>query len=429
MAIRPEIALGVRVPDVGQTFSNILLNTERFDKIRQERSEAPIRQRLLEAQTGAAEAAVPTGQERFNQDEINRISSLAQGASEIIPDLQAGNVDRVRATLQRRGAALDQANIPRNDTDEAIGLLETNPQELLRVSQQAVKLGTQLAPSKKGVQFGAQQTFKDSENNLFFGTTKRNPATGQVESVLSPVSAGVTEPVGAVNLVSGLGLTATEKSEIDAATAGAKEAAKLAEQAAARPEIEEKVQAAKTKAAAQAKRQQLHMDNGIDAADATANIRRGLELIRSVPTGGISAVSLKAQQLFGVEGADEAELSARLGKAVLSQLRATFGAAFTEREGARLENIEAGFGKSTEGNKRLLKQTLKILERKARRGITAAESAGDTDGVREIQEALILTLEEGVPGEARKAAAQAPATTAAPTGGAIQFDRTGQRIQ
>ena len=306
-------------------------------------------------------------------------------------------------------------------------MLETNPQELLRVSQQAVQLGTQLAPSKKGVQFGAQQTFKDSEGNLFFGTTKRNPATGQVESVLSPVSKGVTDPVGAVNLVSGLGLTATEKSEIEAATAGAKEAAKLAEQAAARPGIEEEVQAAKTKAAKREARQQLHMDNGIDAADATANIRRGLELIKSVPTGGISAVSLKAKQLFGVEGADEAELSTRLGKAVLAQLRATFGAAFTEREGARLENIEAGFGKSTEGNTRLLQQTLKILERKARRGIKSAIDAGDESTAEEIRAALIFTLEEGVPGEARKAVEQTPG--AAPAGGVVRFDRTGQRIQ
>jgi len=429
MAVDARIALVPTTPDIGKTFSNVLLNVGRFDDIKRAREEAPIRQRLLEAQTGTAEAAVPTSQAQFNTADINRITSIAQGARSIIPDLQAGNTERVRASLQQRGAALKAANIPSNDTDEALRLLDTNPQELLRVSQEAVKLGTQLAPGKKGVQFGAQQTFKDSKGNLFFGTTKRNPATGQVESVLSPVSKGVTEPVGAVNLVSGLGLTATEKSEIDAATAGAKEAAKLAEQAAARPGIEEEVQAAKTKAAKRETRQQLHMDNGIDAADATANIRRGLELIKSVPTGGISAVSLKARQLFGVEGANEAELSARLGKAVLAQLRATFGAAFTEREGARLENIEAGFGKSTEGNKRLLQQTLKILERKARRGITAAIDAGDESTAEEIRAALIFTLEEGVPGEARKAAAQAPAGGQAPTGGVIRFDRTGQRIQ
>jgi len=429
MAVTPEILLSGRKPTPDKTFSNILLDLGRIEDIKTAQAEAPIRQRLLEAQTATTEAAMPTEEERFNKQNIAKVASVASISRSIIPDLQAGNPEIAIQKLQQRAQELDAAGIDNSNTLKAIELAQVDPSQLLTSSINAVKEHERLSLGKKGVQFGAQQTFKDSEGNLFFGTTKRNPSTGQVESVLSPVSKGVTEPVGAVNLVSGLGLTATEKSEIDAATAGAKEAAKLAEQAAARPGIEEEVQAAKTKAAKRETRQQLHMDNGIDAADATANIRRGLELIKAVPTGGISAVSLKAKQLFGVEGADEAELSTRLGKAVLSQLRATFGAAFTEREGARLESIEAGFGKSTEGNTRLLQQTLKILERKARRGIKAAIDSGDESTAQEIRDALIFTLEEGTPGEARKAAAQTSAGGQAPIGGVIKFDRSGQRIQ
>jgi hypothetical protein len=141
-----------------------------------------------------------------------------------------------------------------------------------------------------------------------------------------------------------------------------------------------------------AERQQKFIDAGQEAADALATVRRGISLLDEVSTGGVDAVKLRATNLFGVTGADEAELSANLGKAVLSQLRATFGAAFTEREGARLAEIEAGFGKSTEGNKRLLQQAEKILDRAARRGIDAADQAGDKFSANEIRKALEFTL-------------------------------------
>lgn len=144
-----------------------------------------------------------------------------------------------------------------------------------------------------------------------------------------------------------------------------------------------------------AERQQRFIDAGQEAADAVATVRRGIALLDEVSTGGLDAVKLKATNLFGVTGANEAELSANLGKAVLSQLRATFGAAFTEREGARLAEIEAGFGKSTEGNKRLLQQAEKILDRAARRGIDAAEQAGDKFAANEIRKAMEFTLSPG----------------------------------
>jgi hypothetical protein len=46
----------------------------------------------------------------------------------------------------------------------------------------------------------------------------------------------------------------------------------------------------------------------------------------------VQAASLAAKKFFGVESADEGELSYLLGKAVLTKLRATFGAAFTVGE-------------------------------------------------------------------------------------------------
>src|SRR5690606_2660551 len=109
----------------------------------------------------------------------------------------------------------------------------------------------------------------------------------------------------------------------------------------------------------------LQVDEGLSAADSLPVVNRALELLDTVQTGGIHAAQLAATRLLGVTGADETELSNDLGKAVLSQLRATFGAQFTEREGARLAEIEADYGKSTEGNRRLMEQTKKLVERVA----------------------------------------------------------------
>lgn len=151
---------------------------------------------------------------------------------------------------------------------------------------------------------------------------------------------------------------------------------------------------------------------GLAAADALAITRRGLDLLREVKTGGLHNVALKASNLFGVTGADEAELSANLGKAVLAQLRSTFGAQFTEREGARLGEIEAGFGKSTEGNKRLLEQAEKLLERTARRGLSAAAVTGDKFSMDEIKAAMGFTLSsDGKSGEPRAPQPVAPNTS------------------
>ena len=135
------------------------------------------------------------------------------------------------------------------------------------------------------------------------------------------------------------------------------------------------------------------IDRGISAAESTAIIRRGLTLLETVETGGVNAISLAIKDRLGIAGADETELSSSLGKSILSQLRETFGAAFTENEGKRLERIEANFGKSTAGNKRLLQQALRISERTSKRARKAALDRGQDDVVTDIDDLLTFSLD------------------------------------
>lgn len=156
--------------------------------------------------------------------------------------------------------------------------------------------------------------------------------------------------------------------------------------------VEEEVTRKKEMAKGEEKRAQTLIERGSLAAEGMAGLKRGIELLDQVKTGGPRAVALRVKQLFGIETADEGELSNQLSKAVLGQLRETFGAAFTEREGARLERIEASFTKSPEANRRLLEQALAIAERNAKRAIKAAEERGDMETVEDIKSLLEFSL-------------------------------------
>jgi len=181
--------------------------------------------------------------------------------------------------------------------------------------------------------------------------------------------------------------------------------------------------AARVTGKGEAKRTQDTINVGIEAVQGIPILRRGLQLLERIETGGIDAVRLRAKRLFGIEGADEGELSANLGIAVLSQLRKTFGAAFTESEGDKLERLSASFGKSPASNKRLLRQALVIIQGAANRGLKAAGRIGD-----EIAIEQILDFQEGrfdLTDEALSSVFN-PIETQGPT--IIQFDARGNRI-
>lgn len=164
-------------------------------------------------------------------------------------------------------------------------------------------------------------------------------------------------------------------------------------------------------------RRQGYIDAGVDAADSYGNLKRSMELLNTVGTGGYDQAALKAKQLFGIESADEAELSANMGKSVMAQLKPLFGSAFTEGEGNRLVAIEAGFGKSTEGNKRLIKETMKITERAMRRGLAAAKDQGDQFVIDEM-ELMIASFKDKK--ETVEEPVQQQAFANAPAVGAVQ---------
>lgn len=128
MAVNPLIALESRAPDIGKTFSNALTSLAAIENIKQARAEAPARSRLLEAQTSAAEAKVPTAQERFNQKELNRFKSVVTGAVQL--NALPTDADKLNFARNRRNEIIEQAKTAgteanTEDTDLYISKLES----------------------------------------------------------------------------------------------------------------------------------------------------------------------------------------------------------------------------------------------------------------------------------------------------------------
>jgi hypothetical protein len=198
-----------------------------------------------------------------------------------------------------------------------------------------------------------------------------------------------------------------------------RETGKLTAQKGTKAEIQKEVTGAQKEAESQEARIQDIIDKGYSAAETTPILRRSLELMKEVKTGGFAGVKLKAKQYFGVQGADEAELSTNLARAAIAKLRQNLGAQFTERENKMLQRIEAGIGKSTQGNIRILEQSLTVADNSAKRAIRRARARGDKETVDEIEALMNESL--APPAETPPAETQQITATNPETGQKIVF--------
>ena len=379
MPLNPNILLGLQPADTSagvQSFQNSLLNMQRAREISADRklkNEQAEQQALASGlQLESLEQSVGQGRRQITAQDGFQVHSAAKSLREISdPEQRAAVMGLMAPELINRFGFTEQ--------DLADGLDDNELDAVMSSTQQYSTLG-------KGKGQKGESIFFERDGKQFRSTSVFNPGTGQIEEV-------VTEIGQSADITSKRGETVEEQTERKIKEAGGVKKTQLEQELKLKPDIA----AAEVTGKGTAGRQQVAIDQGLDAADGYANLIRAKDLLSTVETGGINAASLRAKQIFGVEGADEAELSNRMGKAVLSQLRTTFGAAFTAKEGESLQRIEANYGKSTEGNRRLLDETIKLVDRAAQRGIRAAESAGDTEAAQNIRDALNFRLGDAQP--------------------------------
>lgn len=211
------------------------------------------------------------------------------------------------------------------------------------------------APTKQvNQQFGAQQTVKDEQGNLFFATQKRNPSTGQVESVLSPIGNGPAQPVGQVQVTGQFGLTAGENVNQKGAETSANVNAK-----------------------ANAEQRQKILSSGVAAREMIPQTEKLLELNGLISTGKTAAAKKAFGDFFGVTNPDLGQFNAMAGRLVLDNIR-MLGANPTEGERQFLQQITPSLNQGGAVNEALLKDMLKIQKAQVKRAKWFAQNSGKT---------------------------------------------------
>lgn len=143
-----------------------------------------------------------------------------------------------------------------------------------------------------------------------------------------------------------------------------------------------------------AEREKTDINDGLLAAQTMPILVRADKLLDLVNTGKPRQALLWGKKWLGIQAANEVELEQLMGKQILKQLKPTFGSQFTENEGRWLADMEANYGKSTEGNRALLRQGMSLVNQRALIGIEAAKFAGDERIQTNIQDWLDWTFSD-----------------------------------
>jgi hypothetical protein len=252
--------------------------------------------------------------------ETKRLESFAEDL-QIANSLADTDPQQAVSYMLKRRNKLNNLGIETPTIDEFLQTASFDPDKALddldKITEAVERAGIIKPPETGNFQFGAQQTFKDTEGNLFFGTTRRSPKGGEVVSQLSPIGGGPAEPVGQVSLASRLGETAEE--QVQRKVREAKETA----QAKAKVALKTEGEIEGTKAAAkQAIKTSGEAFNRLEKIGVgMANIDEAIDLIDQGARTGVVASKLPSVRAASIQLDN---LQGRLGLDVIGNT--TFGA-------------------------------------------------------------------------------------------------------
>ncbi len=227
MAIRPEIALAVRSANIGPALDifNRTLQSQRGNELaqaqnaRQEALQPGIlelqQQRIAEGQQG-----IDTGGLQLNTArDVAEFTSVAHAAQRMQADLQSGNFAAVESFLSNRLGNLQAQGRNTEDTEEALQMLATNPQELLSSTNNILSIA-----KERGIGPRQQQTPAGSDFDKFQALQAKARESGD------PADQKAADQFG--QRANFTRLSTQQKADISVDTAGKKKAATLEAEAA-----------------------------------------------------------------------------------------------------------------------------------------------------------------------------------------------------
>lgn len=332
MALDTRIPLTAQPIDLGRRISSALTDFQKIDQLRQAREQAPFENQLLQLETELAreqqpariqqaqEAASPISQ--LNRRETARFQSLVQGAQSLSPFLESGDFTGARQNLIARRQRLQALNLPTNDTDEALDLLDTDPELLRRRNNQALQLGQQsgfIKPSTRQVAVRSSAPIIDPQTGqLSIPTFDPNTQTTR----LVPVEGAIQETPEQERVA---------EIRTDVLKAGRKKRAELTEQ----------------------RTSDLKKQFSTDRRAAKSSLRKLSEvskLAKKATQGVPGQAKLLASRFFpGIDARDEGALSAGFRNLALDELQ-KFKGPTTDFEFSVTEDIAGSLGQGAFAN-------------------------------------------------------------------------------
>ena len=209
-------------------------------------------------------------------------------------------------------------------------------------------------------QFGSSKTYKDSAGNLFLGTQRRDPDSGEVQTKLSPVGNAPSEPDGDIEEVGAYGETSSEALKREVSTAE--------QESSALKFIE---------------RKDVARDDLRSAGESLLKSNKMLNILDTISTGGFAAVGAAAvTDALGVTPASVGEFE-NLAKQQMVAMLGVFGSNPTEGERKAASELVASINKTEGINRKIIENFRDEMQRRASRAqylLTPTASSAGYDG-------------------------------------------------
>lgn len=200
MALDQRLILGGQTVDVGSVIGSALQNAARIQGLQQNRAIAPLQQQLMQQQIAGGETDLASQAVELQQQKFVNLANQSKLALNAFDNKDTAGV---------LNAINNAFPTDPKQRQEAIELLQNDPAMFRRRVEGISQALTAQKP--QNFQFGSSLTVRDSQGNEYTQTQRRNPATGSVDSVLTPIGRAPAQPVGGIEIVGSTGETPAER--------------------------------------------------------------------------------------------------------------------------------------------------------------------------------------------------------------------------
>lgn len=326
----------------------------------------------------------PEGFEKFAEftgipvKEKDRMKQIFGNAIFAKTALEKGTVEDAKRLITQRRDILNTSGQQTPRMDKFLQELDINPKNAEKnlnlfidstdAMIQANKDKTKLKPSQKTGSFLVKDA-ETGETKLVTGVF--DPNTGQLTT--SEATFGKDQ------IVSRLGETAEEQTKRRVAETRDKEQAKADIALVTAEDMSDILNRRKRNeilTTDQTKKLTNHITQGLNALDQLPNVTRGIELLKTIGTGGITAKSKVITDFFGTTKGELGELNNILAKNVLAGL-ANFKGAISDAEREFIAKMETNLAAGTAFNRTQLLRMENTLRKQVSRATEAARFTND----------------------------------------------------